>query len=78
MSNTQHEALYIANSLEAYPDALAKAAAAQLRRMHELNQELLATLQTILNISLMDNSHWAKTIEREAHAAIIKVTGAQS
>ena len=76
--SAQHEALYIANSLEAYPDALAKAAAAQLRRMHELNQELLATLQTILNISLMDNSHWAKTIEREAHAAIIKVTGAQS
>lgn len=40
--------------------------------------DMLATLQTILNISLMDNSHWAKTIEREAHAAIIKATGEQS
>lgn len=31
----QPEALQIAHSLEAYPDALAKTAAAELRRLHE-------------------------------------------
>ena len=75
MSNTQHEALFLADKLEM---AEWHDAASAMRNLYELNQELLATLQTILNISLMDNSHWAKTIEREAHAAIIKVTGAQS
>ena len=43
--SAQHEALYIANSLEAYPDALAKAAAAGLRRLHALNAELLKALK---------------------------------
>jgi hypothetical protein len=47
----------------------------ELRRLYEVNQELLAALQTILNISLMDSGHWAKTIEAEAHAAITKAQG---
>jgi len=46
--------------------------AAELRRLHEVNQELLGTLQTILNVSLMDKGHWAKTVEQEAHTAITK------
>lgn len=33
---TQPEALRLANSLEAYPDALAKAAAAELQRLHKV------------------------------------------
>lgn len=37
--------------------------------------ELLEALQTILNISLMDKGHWAKTIEQTAHKAIAKATG---
>lgn len=37
--------------------------------------DLLAALQTILNMSLMDKGHWARTIEQEAHAAILKATG---
>lgn len=45
------------------------------KRLHALNQELLEALQAILNISLMDNGHWAKNIEAEAHNAIAKATG---
>jgi hypothetical protein len=52
-------------------------AAAELRRLHEVNQDLLKALNTILNISLIDNGHWAKTIEREAHEAIAKATGGE-
>ena len=50
-------------------------AATKLRRLHEVNQDLLKALNTILNICLIDNGHWAKTIEREAHEAIAKATG---
>ena len=50
-------------------------AAVELRRLHEVNQDLLKALNTILNICLIDNGHWAKTIEREAHEAIAKATG---
>lgn len=39
--------------------------------------DMLAALQTILSMSLMDKGHWAKTIEQEAHAAILKATGGQ-
>jgi hypothetical protein len=54
---------------------VAKQAATELRRLYEVNQELLEALQIILNISLMDKGHWAKTIETEAHNAILKATG---
>jgi len=36
--------------------------------------DMLAALQTIANIALMDKGHWAKTIEAEALAAIAKAT----
>jgi hypothetical protein len=39
--------------------------------------DLLKALNTILNICLLDNGHWAKTIEREAHEAIAKATGGE-
>ena len=51
--------------------------AEELRRLYEVNQDLLKALNTILNISLIDNGHWAKTIEREAHEAIAKATGGE-
>jgi len=50
-------------------------AAAELRRLHEVNAELVNTLISILNMALMDKGHWAKTIEQEAHTAIAKATG---
>jgi hypothetical protein len=52
-------------------------AAVELRRLHEVNQDLLKALNTILNICLLDNGHWSKTIEREAHEAIAKATGGE-
>lgn len=50
-------------------------AAAELRRLHEVDRKLLDALQAILNISLMDNGHWAKTIEAESRNAIAKAVG---
>lgn len=71
----QPEALRLADMFEAGNCGYPSRAAAELRRLHALNQELLERMQTILNISLMDNGHWAKTIEAEAHAAIAKAQG---
>ena len=80
--NKQLEALRLADELEndewiAHTKQWRDEAATELRRLHETNQELLRALQTILNTSLMDKGHWAKTIEAEAHAAIAKATGEQ-
>ena len=73
--STQPEALRLAALLEDPVNSkiyLAPYIAAELRRLHEVNQDLLKALHTILNISLIDSGHWARTIEREAHQAIAK------
>ena len=73
--STQPEALRLAALLDDPVNSkiyLAPYIAAELRRLHEVNQDLLKALQTILNISLMDSGYWARTIEREAHQAIAK------
>ena len=73
--STQPEALRLAALLDDPVNStiyLAPYIAAELRRLHEVNQDLLKALQTILNISLMDSGHWARTIEREAHQAIVR------
>jgi lipopolysaccharide biosynthesis regulator YciM len=79
----QPEALRLADALDELDrqfsrNGLCGDAAAELRRLHEVNQDLLKALNTILNICLLDNGHWAKTIEREAHEAIAKATGEKS
>jgi len=51
--------------------------AEELRRLHEINAELVRTMQTIRNISLMNSGDWAKTIEQEVCEAIAKATGEQ-
>lgn len=77
--STQSKALRLADEIEGgWTRENGRKAAAELRRLHEVNKELLGVLQTILNISLMDKGHWAKTIEQEAHTAIIKATGEQA
>ena len=74
----QPEALRLADALDAefvqgrISNSTGRESAVELRRLHEVNQDLLKALNTILNISLIDNGHWAKTIEREAHEAIAK------
>ena len=78
------EALRLADALDAefvqgrISNHNGRKAAAELRRLHEVNQDLLKALNTILNISLIDNGHWAKTIEREAHEAIAKAIGGRA
>ncbi len=76
--DTQPEALRLADALEQgrlVSKDIRKETIAELRRLYEENQMLLETMQTIVNISLMDKGHWAKTIETEAHNAILKATG---
>ena len=79
--STEPEALRLADALDAefvqgrISNSTGRESAAELRRLHEVNQDLLKALNTILNICLLDNGHWAKTIEREAHEAIAKATG---
>ena len=81
--STQPEALRLADALDhefsqgRISNYIGRKAAVELRRLHEVNQDLLKALNTILNISLIDNGHWAKTIEREAHEAIAKATGGE-
>ena len=80
----QPEALRLADALDdefaqgRISNHSGRKAAVELRRLHEVNQDLLKALNTILNICLLDNGHWAKTIEREAHEAIAKATGEKS
>ena len=79
----QPEALRLADALDELDrqfsrNGLCGDAAAELRRLHEVNQDLLKALNTILNICLLDNGHWAKTIEREAHEAIAKAIGGRA
>ncbi len=79
--STEPEALRLADALDAefvqgrISNSTGRESAVELRRLHEVNQDLLKALNTILNICLLDNGHWAKTIEREAHEAIAKATG---
>jgi len=80
---TETEALRLADALDAefvqgrISNSTGRESAVELRRLHEVNQDLLKALNTILNISLIDNGHWAKTIEREAHEVIAKATGGE-
>ena len=81
--STRPKALVLADALEELDvqfshTGLCGEAADELRRLHEVNQDLLKALNTILNICLIDNGHWAKTIEREAHEAIAKAIGGRA
>lgn len=76
MSNNQPEAMRLADHLErfrSFPDDLA--AAAELRRMHEANQELLEALKAVLN-SCLDSQGLADAY-KQARAAIAKAEGQQ-
>ena len=81
--STEPEALRLADALDAefvqgrISNSTGRESAVELRRLYEVNQDLLKALNTILNISLIDNGHWAKTIEREAQEAIAKATGGE-
>ena len=75
MSNKKPEALRLAEHLErfrSFPDD--QAAAAELRRLHEVNQELLEALQKIAGNTYDEWTNGAEAA-RIARAAIAKATG---
>ena len=78
MSDKQPEALRLAEHLErfrSFPDD--QAAAAELRRLHEVNQELLEVLEAALKlielVMPIDGD-----VTRKARAAIAKATGSEA
>jgi mevalonate kinase len=72
---TQPEALRLANILEKMPlGQCDEQAAAELRRLHEVNQELLEALKEIMSWEENEQMTWAQ----KARAAIAKATGEQA
>jgi hypothetical protein len=75
--NTQPEALRLADALEQqFPIGTAQEyldgeAAAELRRLHEVNQELLEVLKEVVSWEETHQMTWAQ----KAQAAILKATG---
>ena len=71
----QPTALRLAKWLDAMPSsgyALPNQAAAELRRLHEVNQQLLAALNAMLTHMGMDEDEWNKPTFDQARAAIAK------
>lgn len=81
MTNLQPEALRLADALKTYgPTPWAKTAheaAAELRRLHEVNQVLLETLAEIEKLTTPDDWLELPRIGRLARAAIAKATEGQ-
>ena len=78
MSEKQPEALRLAEHLErfrSFPDD--QAAAAELRRLYEVNQALLAALQKIAGNTYDEWTNGAEAA-RIARAAIAKATGGKT
>ena len=81
MSEKQPETLRLAEHLErfrSFPDD--QAAAAELRRLHEVNQALLAELQNIANANPITwhedvRDQFQQWAQSRARAAIAKATG---
>ena len=73
---TTQEALKLANALEKYrtPPEAAQAAA-ELRRLHEVNQELLAALKDIASTPWVENVDKPQRTSKVAEAAIAKAEG---
>ena len=75
----EHNALRLAKWLDAMPSsgyALSNQAAAELRRLHEVNQELLEALKELVEVSAHLDACQG-TVE-QARAAIAKATGEQA
>lgn len=76
---TQPEALRLANRLEngGEPDLplLRAQAAAELRRLHEVNQELLKVAKRVAGWSCGTDDECSECLSCKARAAIAKATG---
>jgi hypothetical protein len=71
------KALRLANELGGVSDALADEAAAELRRLHAVNAELLAALRLIAATDPVDAALDPQRAVRVARAAIAKAEGQQ-
>jgi hypothetical protein len=74
--NTQPEALRLANALSA-PGMMVDCAeiAAELRRFHAVNEELLEALEELALYIAHNGDDW---VQKKARAAIAKATGEQA
>jgi len=74
--NTQPEALRLANALSA-PGMMVDCAeiAAELRRLHAVNEELLEALEELALYIAHNGDDW---VQKKARAAIAKATGEQA
>ena len=77
MSDKQPEALRLADELDAMFGAteIDERVTAELRRLNEVNHELLEALQSVLDNCL--DSEWLCAAHAKARAAIAKATGEQ-
>jgi hypothetical protein len=78
MSTKQPEALRLADILEhpSVPLAVEQAAAAELRRLHSVNDELLKGLEKLIRLIEVEDAHLANFGEVEAARAVMaKATG---
>lgn len=71
MTDKQPEALLLADKLEAKDFPPRRAAAAELRRLHEVNAELVEALRDILSWEENEEMTWYT----KARAALDKATG---
>lgn len=78
--NTKPEALRLAEWLETSPNTRDKKAAAELRRLHEVNQKLVEALEEVMAWV----NHWChetvfdpewSAISNKAKAILVKTTG---
>lgn len=79
--STQPEALRLACILDSYPmgskAGTKKLAAAELRRLHEVNAELLSSLRAIAAVAETHRGAYWNTIKDCARISIAKTTGEQ-
>ena len=78
--STQPEALRLADAIDGF-SVTESAAADELRRLHEVNQELLKALKEIANIPDLEwGTDWEEIEQARgiARAAILKATGEQA
>ena len=80
--NTQPEALRLADALDYYPNnnnfvTVVNASAAELRRLHEVNQELVEALEQITKVEYQSPVTMYQAMEDIAKAALAKARGTE-
>ena len=79
MTNTQPKALIFADWLEGSKDTINKEAAKELRRLHEVNIELLNALKELLRVEAKhdDGDTELEVARHNARTAIAKAEGSK-